>query len=217
VKVTELRNVSPQSFHDLRNKADEAKKDELVICKFKRPAVFIGIHSDEASVVHSDYCKDKEIPVIRINAAYKTSGYHDKNEFRIFAIVKKNSNYPFLKSSWSGKPSQVQATRIFSQTITSALSEVGVKAKVIGDNIIVNDKKVGRLSVRILLNILRFAGHILLDWDIDTAEKAIISPKHGMREHIRGLKELGYDITFDQMRDAFVAAWDKIFGEGEHV
>jgi len=209
-----LQNVSPQSFQDLRDKLSEALEDELVICQFAKPAVFIGTSADEEAMVYANYCTKRKIPVIYTDGVHKSSSYHDSNEFRVFAVVRKDSDYPFLKSPWSEKLSQMQSLRIFAHIMVSTLSKFNVRATHQGDNLLVrletNEVKIGRLSTRVSSHV-RFSGHILLDWDIDTAEKAIVSPKHDMREHVKGLKELGYNVTFEQLRDSFIQAWQEVF------
>lgn len=206
MKVTDLK-TSPKSFQDLRGKLIEAKEDELVICQFTSAAVFIGKNADEQKVTH----KTKSA-IIRTASPHGSSAYHDKNEFRVLGIITKASNFPFLRRPWTKAPTVAQGQRVLADIMRAALNTVGVKVICTGDNILAEDKKVGRFGALLYDKVIMLSGHILLDWDIDAAEKAITSPKHNMREHVRGLKELGHEISFKQMREAFVAAWEEVFG-----
>jgi len=205
MKVTDLGKVSPQHFQNLRDEFTEATEDQLVVCQLDSPAVFMGHSSDEASVVHSDYCHEHKVPVLRSKMRHGVSGYHDKNEFRFCAVITRASR-PLTAS---------QGHRLLAQVTIETLNACNVSARCTGNNIFVGDKKIGSFSAYVfnLAKVIVLSGHILLDWDIDTAEQAITSPRHNMREHVRGLKELGYEITFDKMRDAFITAWDAIFGD----
>ena len=210
MKVTNL-TTSPKSFQDLRGKLIEATEDELVICQFTSAAIFIGKTADESKVVHLDYCDVAKLPIIRTQSPHSSSGYHDANQFRTLGVITKASNFPFLTRPWSRGPTTAQGGRVLAGIMESALDAVGIKAKCRGNDILLDDKKIGHFGAPKYPDVIMLSAHILLDWDIAKAEQAIISPKHDMREYVRGLKELGYDISFDQMRDAFVTEWEKVF------
>jgi lipoate-protein ligase A len=208
VKITDFKG-SPKAFQDLRDKLIEATEDELVICQFTSAAVFIGKNADEQKVTHST-----KTPLIRTGSSHGSSAYHDKNEFRVLGVITKASDFPFLRRPWTKGPTIALGRRVLADIMKAALNAVGVKVACRGDNILVHDKKVGHFGALLYDKVMMLSGHILLDWDIDAAEKTLISPKHNMREHVRGLKELGYNITFEQMRETFITAWEAVFTLG---
>jgi len=215
MKVTDSQG-SPQAFQNRRNALIDASEDELVVFKFTSNAVTMGKNADKALVVHSDHCHESKIPVIRTQMPHGSSGYHDPNEFRICAVVNRDSQLEFLRRPWTRKCTSARGWQTLRGIVLTALHSLGVEARCMGNDIVVRidgeDKKIGVITVPSFEKMLMFNVHILLDWDIETAEKAIKS-KTNMREKVRGLKELGHTITFKQMRDAFVTAWEEVFGE----
>ena len=215
MKVTDSQG-SPQAFQNKRNALIDASEDELVVFKFTSSAVTIGRNADEALVVHSDYCHQGNIPVIRTQMPHGSSGYHDSNEFRICAVVNRDSQFAFLRRPYTRRCTSAMGWQTLRGIVVNALHRLGVEARCMGNDIVVRigreDKKIGVITVPAFEKVLMFNVHILLDWDIDTAEKAIKS-KTDMRQKVKGLKELGHNISIKQMRDAFVTAWEEVFGK----
>jgi lipoate-protein ligase A len=204
IGLRDLKEVSPRYFRDLRDKLVDSTENKLIICQLKKGAraVFIGSSTDESKLVQKEYCKKGKIPVLRTKMPHGVSGYHDSSEFRACATVKR-----------SIIQQQVPGFRLMAKVAITALENAGIKTRIQGNNLFADEKKIGGVSAYAFKSNIIMCVRILLDWDIDTAEKAIVSPKHNMREHMSGLKALGYDITFDTMKAAFLKAWNEVFPE----
>lgn len=203
MKVLDFRGVSRSWLEDFRSGLSATTENSLAFLQEAGRSVSLGARADESNV-HSDFCKAEGIPVIRNTMPHNAVGYHDSGEFRLCAAINNTGDY-IVSNAGIGQ-------RCFAKVVTTALHSLGIDAECEGNNILISDKKIGTFTVYQFGEVIIFNAHILLDWDIDTAEKSIISPKHDMREGIRTLKQLGRDISFDKMKEAFLRAWQNTFG-----
>lgn len=134
-------------------------------------------------------------------------GYHDSDEFGLYAAI---NNHAVTNRVFSSGGNGI---RYFFKAITAALNFLDIDADCGGNNILVSGKKIGTITAYRFGGIILFHAHVLLNWDIDTAEKAIISPKHDMREHMKTLEQLRNSASFDELRDATGEAFRQVFGE----
>ncbi|MBA7615030.1 hypothetical protein ES703_22306 [subsurface metagenome] len=210
MKVLDFRGVSWSWLEDFRRGLSTTTENTLAFCQLADRAVVMGARAIELERVHSDYCKANGIPVIRSVLPHGETGYSDSGEFRVCAAINNTSGYA-ISSTNMGR-------RYLSKVIIAALNFLNINADWEGCNIFVSGKKIGAVTAYQFSDVILLKSHVFLDWDIDTAEKAIISPKHDMRERIRTLKQLGKDVSFDELKDAVKQAFQQVFGitlEGE--
>jgi len=196
VKVLDFRGVSRSWLEDFRSSLLVTTENSLAFLQEAGRSVSLGAQADESNV-RSDFCRAEGIPIIRNIMPHGAVGYHDSGEFRLCAAIN-NTSY---------------GIRHLYKVAATALDFLSINADFEGNNILVSGKKIGTITTPRFDSVTLFNVHILLDWDIDTAEKAIISPRHDMREHIRTLKELGKGVSFDELRDAFKESFQQVFGE----
>ncbi|GAI72063.1 unnamed protein product, partial [marine sediment metagenome] len=126
--------------------------------------------------------RDNNIPVIRNTMPHGAVGYHDSDEFGLYAAI---NNHAVTNRVFSSGGNGI---RYFFKAITAALNFLDIDADCGGNNILVSDKKIGTITAYRFGGIILFHAHVLLNWDIDTAEKAIISPKHTLAFGIMEVK-----------------------------
>lgn len=173
-------------------------------------AVTLGARARE-SHVFSDYCRDNNVPIIRNAMPHGAAGYHDSGEFGLYATINNATTSHIFSSGGNG-------VRYLFKTVTAALNFLNVDADCVGNNILVSGKKIGTITAYRFSDIILFHAHVLLDWDFGIAEKAIISPKHDMREHMETLKQLRTSVSFDELKGALRQGYQQVFGitlEGE--
>lgn len=164
-------------------------------------SVTLGAHAHVKNV-YSNYCRDSNIPTIRNIMPHSAVGYHDSGEFGLYATINDTSHV--FSSSINGK-------RYLFKAVTAALNFLNVDADCVGNNILVSGKKIGTITAYRFGGVILFHAHVLLDWDFDIAEKAIISPKHDMGEHMRTLKQLRNVVSFDELKNAMSEAYQQVF------
>lgn len=203
MRVLDL-SLNPEELASLRDSLVNATEDSLIFCRLQGRTVHIGRRGAMPARVHSDYCIAHNIPVFRLaSTGYaNSSGYHDQDEFRI-AMVITNKGDIILSSA--------EGIQRLQQTMKTALAHLEVDALLEGNNISVGSQKIGALTAYAFGDTILFNLKVLMGWDIDTAEKAIISPVHNMRTHISSLSQLGKDVTFGQLKDAFINALPEEF------
>lgn len=183
-------------------------KNSLAFVQEEGKAVTLGAYAREPNV-YSNYCIENNIPIIHNIMPHGAVGYHDSGEFGLYATINDTSHV--FSSSRNG-------IRYLFKAVTAALNFLNVDADCVGNNILVSGKKIGTITAYRFGGVILFHAHVLLDWDFDAAEKAIISPKHDMGEHMRTLKQLRNVVSFDELKNAMREAFQMVFGiplEGE--
>jgi len=167
--------------------------------------VSIGRMASISQMVHPDFCMSNNIPVVRSFTSVRTSAFIDSNSIRCLAVVNKD----------------IIAPQLFYEAAVASLKGLGLKAEHVPEtnNIVVKGKKLSVCSVQTHGNSILFPWSIALDFNHDRAEKAIYSLKN-MRDWVTSAKkELGREVSVDELKDAvkqgFQQALGITFEEGE--
>lgn len=174
----------------------------LFFAQLSGEAVFIGRNSDINQKVHLDFCKENQIPVIRSDIPNKSSSFHDSNSLRSSLII--NSESPLVSN-----PSLVED--FLWRCPVSMLESLGIPAEhhPKTNNIVIGGKKLSVASFHVIGGAIIFSYSVLIAFNYERAARAIISPKD-MQEWLTTLKkELGRDVSVDEVRTAIIQSYQK--------
>lgn len=216
-RFIELRDWDPHRFQPLPEAVSTSvgegfPPNTLLFTQLAGEYVGIGKNASIKQVVDLDFCKANRIPVIRTVSPHRTSGFVDSNTIRTLLVVKKDTP-PFSDMD--------KAEQLFYEAAVASLKSLGLKAEHIPktNNVVVKGKKVSICNLYVRGNIILFRWSIALDFNYDRAEKAIYSSKD-MREWVTTVKkELGREVSVDELKGAIKQGFQQTLGiefeEGE--
>lgn len=193
-----LRDADPYTFQYAREVVTTSigknvAPSTLLVEQPASPLIPVGKNTDLNSTVRLQFCKENGIPIIRTVSPHASSGFYDNNTIRC-VLVAKSPLFP----SWE------LFNRLFYKSIVASLKVLGIQAEhpPKSNNILIGQKKASTSSGGLFGNTMMMSCTLSLDFDYDLAEKAIISKKV-MREWVTTInKELGRNVSFDEVCDA---------------
>lgn len=199
-RFIDLRGLDPYVFQCLREVLTESPRT-MLFTQLLGEHVSIGKNANLTKMVRQDFCKENGIPIIRSMSPVKTQVFVDENTIRCLVVA--NENIPFYEAA------------------VASLKYFGLDARHIQDtnNIVIKEQKVSVCNIHSHRNSILFPWSIALDFNYDRAEKAIISPKD-MRGWVTTVKkELGREVSVDELKGAVKHGFQQtlgiVFEEGE--
>lgn len=169
----------------------------LLFPQLSEEYVGIGKLTNISQMVHLDFCKTNDIPIIRSFSPVRTSSFIDSNSIRCWAVATKGIT-----------------KQAFFEAAVASLKSLGLKAEHVPktNNIVIKGRKVSVCNVHRHGNSILFPWSIALDFNYDRAEKAIYSPRN-MREWVTTVrKELGREVSVGELKDAVKQGFQQTLG-----
>ncbi|GAB6077674.1 hypothetical protein JCM8795_03600 [Hydrogenobaculum acidophilum] len=196
-------------FHALAKKQIEC----VVILEPSDVCVSLGYFDNANRFLDFNYCKTRNIPIIRRQTGGGTVLLHKGQIFYQFIFSKSNKTIPFKMEN---------VYKYFSNIAIDVYKHLGINAsyKPIAD-IVLNDKKISGQGAGDIENMLVFVGNILMDFDFDTMTNIVscVRDKEGFRhileKHITTIKKESLNISKNDITKAFLDVLKKNFGELE--
>lgn len=208
-RFIELRDLEPYRFHCMREALANSvgggfSPNTLLLTQLAGEHVSIGRMAGISQMVQLDFCRRNGIPITRSFSPSRTSAFIDSNSIRCLAVATKSIT-----------------EQVFYEAAVTSLRALGLEAEHIPktNDIVVKGRKVSVCSVHPHGNSILFPWSIALDFNHDRAEQAILSPKD-MREWVTTIKkELGKEVSVDELKGAVKQGFQQTIGitfeEGE--
>jgi len=192
--------VSSYSEAFKKARAANLVPDTMYIFQYGEPTVHYGT-SPNTFRIKRKFCEENKIFLARANHG-SIPTYWDKASLYVFIVYR-----------LSEEPVHSEELLRCQRGIVNALAELGLKAKIKEgwNDVLLNGKKVASIGSKLFykgVQVSRFA--IFLDFDFDTAEKAVI-PKQEMRGYMTSLNaELGREVSPQEVVDALKVGFGSI-------
>ncbi len=165
--------------------------------------VTIGTKTDRTKRVKLEYCKDKNIPVIRSTHRHSSSGFHDPGTLQCSLFL--NKEVPFITGEELTHEFLIKYVLI---ALKSLGFQVTYPAK--STNLICSKKKIGTTGTMNLRKVLWLGLNIFIVSSVEKAEKTIVS-RRDMRATCTTLStERGKKVSVDEVRDAIMQSFGQI-------
>jgi len=193
-----LRNIDPYTFQCVRETLTTSvdrgiAPSTLLLEQPSSPFIAVGKFTNVGSIVNVAFCQESGIPIIRTISPHASHGFYDQNCLRCI-FVAKSLLFPDSPIFY----------KFFYKAVMASLRNLGIQADHQPDtnNILIEQKKLSVISQGVFGETMMMSCSLPLDFDYDSAEKAIISKKD-MRQWVTTInKELGRDVSFDEVLDA---------------
>jgi len=175
----------------------------LVLSRFDRPCA-VGNYAK----TKTGFCEASDITIIRTFTRSKNAMYCNRSEFLNYACY-----YPTKEMM------QEEIFPWWLKIISKTLCELGLDAvpKKGGNDVLIHGKKVCSMSSHSHGEVQLIGFNLIMNFDYDTAEKAIV-PKNDLRETVTGVNaEAGREVTDDEVVAAFKKLFEEEFGEEVEV
>jgi len=195
-RFIELRDTDVNTFQCLQEVFPEsAVSAPILLLEEPREQISIGQKAIVDKAVHLDFCEANDIPIVRSPFPHSSSMYCCGQALKGLLAIALES--PLMTDVEVGK-------KLVIESLIASLDNLSLTASFLprSNNITVGEKKILPIISRIHQNVLLFGFTLLLDFNYDRAEKVLISKKD-MRENLTTIrKELGRDVTFDEVKNA---------------
>lgn len=205
-RFIEIRDKDIYAYQCLREVfISSAASAPIFLLEQPKERVTIGQKAIVEQVVHLDYCEASGIPIVRVFFPHSSSLYHYKQVLE--GMVAIDAKSPLMTDMEEGKGLLVNS-------LLASLANLNLTAfyPPRSSNIIIGNKKVSAIGFQIKQDTLLFTFSLLLDFDYDRAEKAIISPKD-MRQNLTTLREeLGREVSVDEAKSVLKQGFQSVLG-----
>ncbi len=198
----------------LTARAENNSPDTFRLLRYSPPAALVGFHQSVELEIREEFCRENGI---HINRRITGGGAIFFDETQVgWEIIAGRNLIPGKIENFYEKISQVAI---------KALEEFGIKARFRPKNDIeVNGRKISGTGGTLEGGAFLFQGTLLVDFDVETMLKALRIPTEklkdkeieSVKERVTCLKwELGYTPAYEEIKEALIVGFSKVFGELE--
>lgn len=163
--------------------------------------VTIGKEADRTKKVKTEYCKEKNIPVIRAIYSHTSSLFHNQGTLQCLLVL--NKEIPFIINE--------NPREVLIKYASMALKRLGFPVThPKKTNLIYNEKKIAITGVFTFRRVLFLSVNVFIVSSVEQAEKTIFSPRD-MRATCTTLsRERGEQVSADEVQNAILQSFDQI-------